>query len=88
MQSCEKNRSQFEHYHILDEFSFEELHKTPTSQIQSFQKIAKDCAVLLAGGKTTSRCFSREEPILEAISGHSLRETGKEAISEKKDEIV
>lgn len=54
---------------ILDEFPFEELQKTPTSQMQrSFQKIAKDCAVLPAGGETTSRCFSREELILGKYS--------------------
>lgn len=46
-------------------YPFEELQKTPTSQIHwRSQKIAKDCTVLLAKGETTSRCFSREEPIL------------------------
>lgn len=65
----EKNRNQFEHYHILDGFPFEELQKTPTSLIQKcFQTIAKNYAVMLAGGETTSRCFSREEPILGIFS--------------------
>lgn len=60
------NRNQFEHYHILDEFPFEKLQKTTTSLIQKcFQKIAKDYSVMLAGEETTSRCFSREEIILE-----------------------
>lgn len=80
----EKNRKQFEQYHILDEFPFEELQKTPTNQIQSFERIAKDCTVLLAEGETTSRCFSREEPFWETIPGHSLRETGKEASLEQR----
>lgn len=63
-----KNRNQFEHYHILNEFPFEKLQKTPTSLIQKyFQNIAKDCAVMLAG-ETTSRCFSWEEPILGIFS--------------------
>lgn len=55
--------------------------KTPTSQIQRrSQKIAKDCAVLLAKEKQQADVLAERSPFWETIPGHSMSETGRELV--------